>query len=134
MILHCDEEKDSIPFLDTQVKIKDSKLITDLFRKSTDRNMYLLPSSCHVNSVCDNIPFSLCLRIIRICSEPEARDLRLAELKTLLLARDYRPGVINSAIERAKAIPREKALERVVKSKTSDRPVFVVRYLPSCFT
>ena len=93
--------------------------------------MYLLPSSCHVANVTDNIPFSLCLRIIRICSEPEARDLRLSELKTLLLARDYRPGVINSAIERAKAIPREKALERVVKKKTSDRPVFVVRYHPA---
>ena len=92
--------------------------------------MYLLPSSCHVATVCDNIPFSLCLRIIRICSEPEARDRKLAELKTLLLAREYRPGVINSAIERAKAIPREKALERVVKNKTSDRPVFVVRYHP----
>ena len=57
--------------------------------------------------------------------------MRLSELKTLLLARDYRPGVINSAIERAKTIPREKALERVVRSKTSDRPVFVVRYHPS---
>ena len=52
-------------------------------------------------------------------------------MKTLLLAREYRPGVINSAIERAKAIPREKALERVVRKKTSDRPVFVVRYHPA---
>ena len=93
--------------------------------------MYLLPNSCHVATVCDNIPYSLCLRIIKICSEPEARDLRLSELKTMLLARDYSPGVINSTIERAKAIPREQALERVVKSKTSDRPVFVVRYHPA---
>ena len=99
----CDDDgKDKIPFLDTQVEIKNSKIITDLYKKKTDRNMYLLPSSCHVSSVCDNIPFSLCLKIIRIFSEPEARDLRLSELKTLLLAREYRPGVINSAIKRAK--------------------------------
>ena len=52
----------------------------------------------------------LCLRIIKICSEPE---------------------VINSAIERAKAIPRDKALERVVRNKFSDRPVLVVRYHPA---
>ena len=57
--------------------------------------------------------------------------LEISELKALLLARDYRQGVINSAIERAKAIPREKALERVVRKKTSDRPVFVVRYHPA---
>ena len=94
---HCDDDaKDKIPFLDTQVEIKNNKIITDLYKKPTDRNMYLLPSSCHVTSVCDNIPYSLCLRIIRICSEPEARDLRSSELKILLLARDYRPGVMNN--------------------------------------
>ena len=93
--------------------------------------MYLLPSSCHVASVTQNIPYSLALRIIRICSEVEARDQRLAELKEMLLAREYKSGVIDSAINKAKDIPREKALERVTRPKTSDRPVFVVRYHPS---
>ena len=63
--------------------------------------MYLLPSSCHVASVTNNIPYSLALRIVRICSETEARDQRLSELKNLLLDREYRPGVINSAIDKA---------------------------------
>ena len=78
-----------------------------------------------------NIPYSLALRIIRICSEIEVRDQRLAELKELLLAREYKSGLIDSAIKRAKEIPREKALERVIKFKTSDRPVFIVKYHPS---
>ena len=129
---NCDDDaKDKIPFLDTQVEIKNNKIITDLYKKPTDRNMYLLPSSCHVASVSENIPYSLCLRIIRICSEPESRDQRLSELKEMLLLRQYKVGVINAAIERAKAVPREKALERVVKPKTSDRPVFIVRYHPA---
>ena len=37
----------AIPFLDTLVSIQDGKLVTDLYRKPTDRCMYLLPSSCH---------------------------------------------------------------------------------------
>ena len=57
--------------------------------------MYLLSNSCHVASV--------------------------SQKKELLLAREYKSGVIDSAIKRAKEIPREKALERVIKS----RPVFI---------
>ena len=42
----CDcEPKVSIPFLDTQLTIKDGRFEVDLYRKDTDRNMYLLPSS-----------------------------------------------------------------------------------------
>ena len=33
-----DDPKDKIPFLDTQVEINHSKIITDLYKKPTDRN------------------------------------------------------------------------------------------------
>ena len=92
--------------------------------------MYLLTSSCHPNSVTKNIPFSLALRIVRICSETETRDQRLSELREMLLNRDYRPGIVDAAINKAKAIPRSEALKRVVRPKTSERPVFVVKYDP----
>ena len=42
----------------------------------------------------------------------------------MLLGREYRPGVINSAIERAKAIPRTKALE---KAEELQRPETVAK-------
>ena len=51
-----------------------------------------LTSSCHPNHVTSNIPYSLALRITRICSEPETRDLRHSELRELLLERDYKLG------------------------------------------
>ena len=130
----CDSKGDSIPFLDTQCKIQNKKIIVDLYKKPTDRNQYLLTSSCHPNSVTNNIPFSLALRIVRICSEVETRDKRLLELRQMLIDRDYRPGIIDAAITRAKAIPRSEALKRVDRSKTTNRPVFVVRFdrrLPS---
>ena len=58
------------------------------------------------------------------------RDLRLLELKTMLLARDYRPGMIDSAIRRARDIPRLNALEYTVTNKQTRRPVFVVSFDP----
>ena len=127
----CDcEAMNFIPFLDTQCTIKNRKIIVDLYKKKTDRNMYLLTSSCHPAHVTANIPFSLALRIVRICSEQESRDKRLAELKEMLLDRDYKPKIIDAAINKAKGISRQEALKRVVKDKSSDRAVFVVRYDP----
>ena len=80
----------SIPFLDTSCSISETgKILTDLFKKETDRNQYLLTSSCHPASVTNNIPFSLALRIVRICSLTEAKEKRFSELKEMLLSRDY---------------------------------------------
>ena len=39
--------RNSIPFLDTSLSLEDGKIEVDLFRKPTDRNQYLLPTSCH---------------------------------------------------------------------------------------
>ena len=127
----CDcDIANSLAFLDTSCKISDGKIIVDLFRKPTDRNQYLLTSSCHPAHVTSNIPFSLALRIVRICSLPSDRDKRLSELKNLLLERNYRPGVINAAIERAKKIPRVEALKKVESENKNKRPVFVITYDP----
>ena len=92
---------DLLAFLDTSWHIKDNKIIVDLYRKPTDRNQYLLTSSCHLAHVTTNIPYSLSLRIVRICSLPKERDRRLIELKNMLLERDYKPRIIDAAIEKA---------------------------------
>jgi hypothetical protein len=120
----------SIPFLDVLCSIKDRKIETDLYKKETDRNQYLLTSSCHPAQTCANIPFSLGLRIVRICSTYETRDQRLQELKGLLLSRGYSVRMIDSAIERARAIPRDQALRKVLTNKASNRPVFAVTFDP----
>ena len=76
----CDcTQKQSISFLDTLCTIKEGKIDIDLFRKDCDRNQYLLPSSVHPTTVTKNIPLSLSLRIIRICTSPINRDIRLDE-------------------------------------------------------
>ena len=77
-----------------------------------------------------NIPFSLALRIVRICTDPATRDTRLGELKSLLLARGYKTGVVNIAVDKARDIPRKEALKKVEKSKEQNRPIFVIQYDP----
>ena len=125
---HCNKTT-SIAFLDTSLSIKDGRVVVDLYRKPTDRNQYLLTSSYHPAHVTTNIPYSLAPRIVRICTNSETRDIRLQELKDLLLARNYKAGVINDAILKATNIPREEALKKVRK-KENERPVFVIQYDP----
>ena len=127
----CDcEASNSIPFLDTSLSIVNGKINSDLYRKPSDRNKYLLPSSSHPPHTTKNIPFSLALRIIRICSDPEQRDKRLSELSEMLLSRDYPNSLINSSINQARQIPREEALKKVIRNKQTKRPIFVVTFDP----
>ena len=120
----------SIPFLDTLITIKEGKIDLDLYRKDTDRNQYLLPSSCHSKMTTQSIPFSLSLRIVRICNDTENRDTRLKELKNRLLDRSYQENVINRAIEKARAVPRIAAIRQVQKPPKTKGPVFAVTYDP----
>ena len=122
--------QDSIPFLDTSCKIQNKKIIFDLHRKPTDRNMYLMPSSVHPPHCVQNIPYSLAMRINRICTFSETRELRYQELKDLLLTRGYRGGMVDAAIAKSRAIPRSEALKFVVKQQSTKRPVFVVSWDP----
>ena len=124
------KETPSIPFLDVSCKIKDGKIETDLYCKKTDKNQYLLPSSCHPKQTTNSIPFSLGLRIVRVCSNPEDRDRRLQELRDKLLARDYNIARVDSSIEKARKVPRDRALKISNKPKTNQRPVLVVPYDP----
>ena len=122
--------QESIPFLDSECQIKNGKIVTDLYCKPTDRNQYLLKNSCSPASVIKNIPFSLALRILRICSEEEARELRFSEPKELLLARSYRLSMVDTAIDRARTIPRSQALRQVNRQRQCRRPVNVVSFDP----
>ena len=127
----CDcEPKDSIPFLDTSISIIEGKLDTDLYKKDTDRSQYLLRESCHPASVTASIPFSLSLRIIRICSQQINQNIRLQELKEVLLNRGYPSDLVNRGVEKAKKIPRKIALLKVQKKTTQNRPRFAIKYDP----
>ena len=107
----------SIPFLDTRVSIEGGKLITDLYKKPSDRCQYLLPSSCHPSHITKNILYNLCYRLLRICSNRETLKSRLEELKALLVQRGYRMKSIEDAMKKVLKTPREEALKLVKKKK-----------------
>ena len=59
----------NIPFLDVSVSLtNDGSISTDLYTKPTDKHQHLLYSSCHPLHTKKAIPFSLALRLRRICS------------------------------------------------------------------
>ena len=89
-----------------------------------------MPSSCHPKNTTKSIPYSLGLRIVRICSKPQNRDQRLEELRQLLLARNYPEDLINRGIQKARKVPRKIALMKVKKRVTEQRPIFALRYDP----
>ena len=120
----------SIPFLDTQVSVQNGQLVTDLYRKETDRCQYLLPSSCHPQHITKNIPYSLAYRLVRICSQRETLLKRFEELKTFLLSRDYPPSIIDSALTRASLVDRNEALMKVQQTP-NNRTVFALDYHPA---
>ena len=74
----------SIPFLDVNIRLHNGKIETDLFCKPTDKHQYLLHSSSHPYHTKKSIPYSLALRLRRICSTDEFFKHRSAELQTYL--------------------------------------------------
>ena len=78
------------------------------------------------------IQYSLGLRIVRICTNPATRDVRLNELKYLVLERKYPEKLIDPALEKARLVPRYKALRKIIRNKQTHslRPVFATSFDP----
>ena len=67
----------------------------------------------------------------RICSSTERRDVQYDNMKQLFLDRKYPLEMIESSMRRARAIPREKAIEPTMAKTTILRqPVLAVTWDP----
>ena len=104
---------------------------TDLFSKPTDKHQHLLYSSCHPYHTKKAIPYSLALRLRRICSTDEAFNNRCNELTEYLVKRGYKHDFIRRQIKRATDIPRITALRPSKKRSNCDRVPFVLTYNPA---
>ena len=78
-------------FLDTVSHLAGDKVAVDLYTKPSDSHQYLLPTSCHPPHCSKNIPYSLVLRVRRICSDDDTFEKRVKDLSEQL-----KNGVINS--------------------------------------
>ena len=122
----------SIPFLDVKILLENGKIETDLYCKPTDKHQYLLHSSSHPYHTKKSIPYSLALRLRRICSKDEVFDARSTELERYLTKRGYKNNFVKSQISRAKSIPRNDTLkENSPEIKKPDRVPFITTYNPA---
>ena len=120
----------SIPFLDVQVINNNGKLSTDLYTKPTDNHQYLNWTSCHPRHTKISIPYSLPLRLRRICSDNHFFEKRARELHNILLERGYKNKLIKECIMKARRTSRQEALINRPISST-DRVPLVVTYKPA---
>ena len=106
-----------VEFLDLKIIIRDGKLITDLFVKPSNAQLYLDYRSNHPTHCKNSIVFSQALRIVERCSTQDLAEPHLVNLKSKLLARNYPEDVIDSQIEKAKLKNRKELIFQSRKKK-----------------
>ena len=113
------------------VSLHNGIIETDLFAKPTDKHQHLiLSSSGHPHHTKKAIPFSLALRLCRICSTDAKFKHRINELKTYLLARGYNNNFLEKQFLRAANISRANGLQTKPKASNDVVP-FVVTNNPA---
>ena len=123
----------SISFLDVKVSLDQfGKVETALYTKPTDKHQYLLQSSCHPLHTKRAIPFSLALRLRRICSSDESFTIRANELIKHLNDRGYNLSFLKREIQRVHAITRNETLKpSQTTTNQPSRVPLVITYNPS---
>ena len=102
----CEYSREKVNYLDVQVIVRESKLVTDIYFKQTDSHQYLDSSPCHPYHCTKSIPYSQALRMNGICLENVPFDLRCNELEEWLIKRNYNPKLVRKQILKARAFSR----------------------------
>ena len=101
-------------------------------KPKTDTFNYLHWGSYHPHHTKQSTPYSLAIRLIRICSTEEALTSRLKQLTTHLKRRGYPNKKIEAATNRARNTPRPQALQRRRNKDTqAERIPLVHTYNPA---
>ena len=95
----------------------------------TNTNTYNTPAATQ-NIKKNSLPYSLALRLHRICSTDELFSLRTKEMKQHLLNSGYTKGCINDAINKASTVTREDSLKEKIEQQKLQRVPFVITYNP----
>ena len=111
--------------------LKIGKLHSYLYCKPTDKHQYLYYTSCHPKHTNNSLPFSLSLRLRRICSTEHLSSLRTDEMKQHLLKRRCTKGCINDAINKASHVPRREAIVEKMEENKLDSVITYNPLLPN---
>ena len=101
------------------IKDKPRKIFLQIyFVKPTDARNYLHYSSAHPKSCKHGIPYSQFLRVRRICSDVKQFEHNAIEMARSFIIRGYPPGLIETAMIRARRQNRDDLLKPRVKPET----------------
>ena len=107
--------KGSLCFLDLEISIVDYKLVTNVYSKPTDSNLYLQLNSCHNPKAIGGIQKGIALRIRRICSLEQDYFEKSKEYMAYLVARGHSPKKVKRTFENVGKMTRTEA--RVKKQR-----------------
>ena len=122
--------KQTINFLDVNIRLVGGELMTDLFVKPTDTHQFLDPSSSHPYHCKKGIPYSQALRLNRICSDNESFDKRCNDLEGWLMERGYNGKMIRQQILRTREHSRKDLLEKEKTETSEPKLTFNITYYP----
>ena len=89
-----------------------------------------MPSACYPSNNINNVPRGIALRLKRICDRDEKFTVRSNEYKNYLIARDYKPKVIEKHFNEISKLTRAEAREINLKEQANDRILFSATYNP----
>ena len=87
--------------------------------------------SCHPRHCVRSIPYSLALRLRRICSADYIFDKRASELQDRLEKRGYPSQLVEASIKKVRLLQRTDVLNYIQPKKTHDRVPFIITHNPS---
>ncbi|XP_041445717.1 uncharacterized protein LOC121402912 [Xenopus laevis] len=120
--------KKKLHFLDIEMTIEEGGIVTNLFRKPTDRNNLLHTGSFHNPKCIKGIPKGQLLRARRIASKEEGYDKAARTLKGRFMEKGYAPYGLDKLIEEVKEIPREELLKAKESRVRQERIPFVSQF------
>ena len=105
--------REKINFLDLEIYLEDGKLMSNLYVKPTNSQLFLDYGSNHPQHCKEAIPYSQALRVVERCSTTENRDEHLANLKNKFEERNYPSYLVDEQFERAKLEERKSITGRL---------------------
>ena len=87
-----------------------------------------MPSICYPRKNINNVPRGIALRLKRICDSDEKFAARSTEYKNFLIARDYKPKVVEHHFKDIPKLSRNEARKIKPKGHANDQILFASTY------
>ena len=126
----ADHEK-GLEFLDLRIKCVDDKLSIDIFAKPTNSFTYAKPSTCYPCKSINNVLRGTALRLRQICDTDKKFEFRANKNKQYLIARDYKPSLVEKQFQEVSKITRTEARAKRPKNNQVSKIKLLTTYNPS---